>query len=56
MGIALTALTSSRKGLSGGVQDLGEPVVEELLRDWLDPFLTEAEQDRLLACYLGVSR
>ena len=24
--------------LSGGVQDLGEPVVEELLLDWLDFF------------------
>ncbi len=26
--------------LSGGVQDLGEPVVEELLLDWLYSFLT----------------
>lgn len=25
--------------LSGGVHDLGEPVVEELLLDWLDTFL-----------------
>ena len=35
--------------LSGGVQDLGELVVEELLLDWLYSFLTEAEQDWLLA-------
>ena len=38
-----------RQWLSGGVQDLGEPVVEELLLDWLYSFLTEAEQDWLLA-------
>ena len=37
-----------KRWLSGGVQDLGEPVVEELLLDWLDPFLTVEEQDRLL--------
>ena len=34
--------------LPGGMQDLGEPVVVELLLDWLDPFLTTEEQDRLL--------
>ncbi len=34
--------------LSGGAQDLGEPVVVELLLDWLAPFLTTEEQDRLL--------
>ena len=25
-----------KRWLSGGIQDLGEPVVEELLLDWLD--------------------
>ena len=35
--------------LSGGVQDLGEQVVEGLLLDWLDPLLIIEEQDRLLA-------
>ena len=35
--------------LFGGVQDLGEPVVEELLLDRLYSFLTVEEQDRLLA-------
>ncbi len=44
-----------RQWLSGAVQDLGEPVVVELLLDWLYSFLTEAEQDRLLGWYLGVS-
>ena len=41
--------------LLGGVQDLGEPVVEELLLDWLVPFLTEVEKDRLMGWHLGVS-
>ena len=40
--------------LSGAVQDLGEPVVEELLLDWLDPFLTVEERDKL-GWHLGVS-
>ena len=41
--------------LSGGIQDLGEPVVEELLLDWLYSFLTAEEQVRLTAWHLGVS-
>ena len=41
--------------LSGWVKDLGEPVVEELQVDWLDPFLTVEEQGRLLGWHLGVS-
>ena len=41
--------------LCGGVQDLGKPAVTEVLLDWLDPFLTEEEQDRLLGWHLGVS-
>ena len=41
--------------LSGGTQDLGEPVVEELLLDWPDPFLIIEEQDGLLGWHLGVS-
>ena len=39
----------------GGIQDLGEPAVTELLLDWLDLFLTVEEQDRLLGWHLGVS-
>ena len=34
--------------LCGGVQDLGKPAVEELLLDWLAPFLTENEKNRML--------
>ena len=44
-----------KRWLSGGVQDLGEPVVEELLVDWLDPFLTEVEKDMLLGSHRGES-
>ena len=43
-----------RQWLSGGVQDLGEAVVEELLLDWLDPFLTVEEQYRLTTWHMGV--
>ena len=41
--------------LSEGIQELGATEVEELLLDWLDPFLTVEEQDRLLAWHLGVA-
>ena len=44
-----------RQRLSGGVQDLSEPVVVELLLDWLYSFLTVEEQDRLTGWRLGVS-
>ena len=30
-------------------------ITQELLLDWLDPFLTVEEQDRLLGWHLGVS-
>jgi hypothetical protein len=41
--------------LSGGIKDLGEPAVTELLLDWLYSFLTVEEQDRLTGWHLGVS-
>ena len=44
-----------KRWLSGGIQDLGEPVMEELLLDWLYSFLTVEEQDRQMVWYLGVS-
>ena len=44
-----------KRWLYGGVEDLGEPVVEELLLDWFHSFLTAEEQDRLLGWHLGVS-
>ena len=44
-----------RQWQSGGVQDLGETVMVEMLLAWLYSFLTVEEQDRLLGCHLGVS-
>ena len=44
-----------KRWLYGGIEDFGEPAVTELLQDWLDPFLTMEEQDRLLGWHLGVS-
>ena len=44
-----------KRWLYGGIEDLGEPAVTELLLDWLDPFLTVEEQDRLMGWHLGVS-
>ena len=41
-----------KRWLYGGIEDLGEPAVTELLLDWFDPFLTVEEQDRLLGCHL----
>ena len=41
--------------LSGGVQGLEEPVVTELLLDWLDAFINKTERDRIVAWHLEVS-
>ena len=39
----------------GGIEDLGDAMVTELLLDWIDPFITRVERDRMVAWYLGVS-
>ena len=44
-----------KEWLCDGVQNLEEPVVEELPLDWLDPILTIEQQHRLLCWHLGVS-
>ena len=44
-----------KQWLSEGVYELGEPAVTELVLDWLDPFITRVERDRIVAWYLGVS-
>ena len=44
-----------KRWLYGGIEDLGKPAVTELLLDWLDPFLTVEEKDRLLGWHLGVN-
>jgi len=35
-----------KRWLYGGIEDLGEPAVTELVLDWLDPFNTRVERDR----------
>ena len=44
-----------RRWLNGGIQDVGEPAVTEMLLDWLDPFVTRDERDRIVSWHLGVS-
>ena len=34
---------SFKRWLYGGIQDLGEPAVTELLLDWIDPFIIGVE-------------
>ncbi len=60
MGGLVTALRANdpdlfKRWLYGGIEDLGEPAVTELLLDWLDPFITRVERDRIVAWHLGVS-
>ena len=44
-----------KRWLYGGIEDLREPAVTELLLDWLYSFLTEVEKDRLIGWHLGVN-
>ena len=44
-----------KRWLYGGIQGLGEPAVTELVLDWLDPFISRVERDRIVAWHLGVS-
>ena len=55
----VTALSANdpdafKQWLSEAVYELGEPAVTELLLDWLDPFITRIERDRIVAWRLGV--
>ena len=43
-----------KQWFSGGVNDLGEQAVTELLLDCLASLLSEEERDRLVAWHLGV--
>ena len=60
LGELITALRANdpdnfKRWLYGGIQDLGEAAVTELLVDWLDGFISEVERDRIVAWHLGVS-
>ena len=43
-----------KQWLADGVQVLGEPVVAELMVDWMVPLLTKDEANRLVGWHLGV--
>ena len=54
LGQLITALRANdpdtfKRWLYGGIQDLGEPAVTELLLDWIDLFITRVERDRMVA-------
>ncbi len=60
LGELITAIRANdsdtfKRWLCGGIQDLGEPAVTELLMDWMTPLLTVDEKDRLIAWHLGLS-
>ena len=38
-----------KQWLSEGIHALGESAVTEMLPDWLDPFITRVERDRIVA-------
>ena len=44
-----------RRWLSGGIQDLGRPAVEELMLEWMNPLLTVDEMDRMVGWHLEES-
>ena len=44
-----------KRWVSGGVQNLGEPVMEERRRGWFNPLLTQDEAQRLVGWQLEVS-
>ena len=44
-----------KQWIAGGVEDLGETAVLELLIDWFNPLLTQEEADRFVGWHLGVS-
>ena len=44
-----------RRWLSGGIQDLGRPAVEELMLEWMNPLLTVEEMDGSVGWHLEVS-
>ncbi len=44
-----------KRWLYGGILDLEEAAVTELLLNWIDPFITRVERDRMVAWHLGVS-
>ena len=44
---------SFKRWLYGGIEDLGEPTVTQLLLDWIDPFITRVDSEYVESCYLA---
>ena len=44
---------SFKRWLYGGIEDLGEPTVSQLLLDWIDPFITRVDSEYVESCYLA---
>ena len=44
-----------KRWLYGGIQNLLEPAVTELLLDWIELFITDVERERMVAWHLGAS-
>ena len=44
-----------KQWLADGVHELSEPVVADLMLDWMVPQLTKEEEDRLVGWHLAVS-
>ena len=42
-----------KRWLYGGIQDLGEPTVTQLLLDWIDPSITRVDSEYVESCYLA---
>jgi hypothetical protein len=57
--LLLALRTNDAEGFKGwlalGLEELGRPVVIELMQDWMRSLLTEKEQDMLVGWHLGVS-
>ena len=55
-GVTSMPLSSGcQRASTSWVSKLGEHAVTELMLDWLDPFITSVERDRIVAWHLGVS-
>jgi hypothetical protein len=56
--LVLALRANDAEGFKGwmalGLEELGRQVVIELMQDWMNPLLTEGEQDRLVGWHLGV--
>ena len=43
-----------KRWLVGGIEDLGQPAVTELMTDWITPLLTQENADRLVGWHNAI--